>query len=245
MVLILLGSLLSILIPIIIYRHILKGHNPVNGKLYIHTFLLSATLYTIPIIILELLWDAFFKGCGATPVIRSLNVAFLRAALLEEAVKYYFSYRVVKRNPELGLREAILLAGIVGIGYGFTEKLAYANGMAMILSSLTPVHMALQWFMGFCFYKALRIDGRERKKYYITAYIVPFLIHGIWDFSLDITDFLLEAHWILQLLGVIFVLTVIITTLAAIAAGAKKIHRLQEKSGGTFHEKSHINLCGH
>lgn len=226
MILILLGSLLSVLIPVVIYKRILNGQKPVSKKLYIKTFLLGATLYTLPIIFLELIWDSFFKGAGATPVIRSFYVAFLRAALLEEAVKYCFSYRVVKRNPELGLKESILLAGMVGIGYGFTEKLAYASGAAMILSSLAPVHMALQWIMGFCFYKAFRAEGDERKKYLRTAYIVPFLIHGIWDFSLDITDFLLEAHWIVQLVGLILVLTVIIGTLAAIVVGAKKIRRL-------------------
>lgn len=87
----------------------------------------------------------FFKGNGELTIAGSLSHAFLRAALLEEMVKYYFSYRVLKKNKTLGMKESILLAGLVGIGYGFTEKLFYGSGLAMIINGLFPGHMLFQW----------------------------------------------------------------------------------------------------
>lgn len=49
--------------------------------------------------------------------------SFITYALLEEAAKYFFAYRLIKRNPKLGMKETILYAGVVGLGFGFTEKL--------------------------------------------------------------------------------------------------------------------------
>lgn len=227
MILMLLGALLSILIPAAIYKHILKGQETVNKKLYIKTFLLAATLYTLPIIILGLTWDAIFgKPAEVFTVTSSLVFSFLRAAMLEEAVKYFFAYRLLKRNPALGMKESILLAGIIGIGYGFTEKLAYFNPMAIIMNGVLPGHMLFQWIMGFFLYKALHTEGT--RKYHILAFVIPFLVHGLWDFSMDSIDFVQEASVFAQSAAVIFTAGMVILMFAGILVGTRKIRKIQE-----------------
>lgn len=229
MILILLGALLSILIPVLIYKYTLKGTETGNRILYIKTFLLAATLYTLPIIILELIWDTvFFSPGSAATMTQDFALAFTRAALLEEAVKFYFCYRVLKRHRELGMKESILMAGVVGIGYGFTEKLVYLNPVAMITNGLIPGHMVYQWIMGFWIYKALRAKGAERKKDYFLAFFVPFLIHGLWDFGLDIPDYIMESGTVMMVLGGAFVLAMIILMILVTIIGMKRIRKISE-----------------
>lgn len=214
----LLGSILSVLIPYLIYRWILKGKAPADKKLYIKTFLLGATLYTLPIIGLELAWDALFKAGGAPTLWSSLAQAFLRAALLEEAVKMFFCCRVLKRHGELGLRESALLAGVVGIGYGFTEKLVYGTGLAMITNALYPGHMLFQWLMGYWLFRAFRAEGAEKRSLFLRAYLVPFFLHGFWDAALDMGSYLPETNVAFMLLD--FGVTVALMILMPIAIGA-------------------------
>ncbi|MCQ2554334.1 MAG: PrsW family glutamic-type intramembrane protease [Clostridia bacterium] len=227
--LLILGALLSILAPVLFYRYILKGRESVNRKLYINIFLLSATLYTLPIIALELIWDSiFFTPGNASTVVESFAVAFTRAALLEEAVKFFFSLRVLRRHPELDLKEAILISGVVGIGYGFTEKFVYFNPVAMITNGLIPGHMVYQWIMGYFMHKALCSEGAKRRKNFILSFIIPFLIHGIWDFALDLTDYIAEGSTTMTVLGGTLVLAMIVLMIAGSIIAAKRIRKISE-----------------
>lgn len=223
---ILIGAVLSIWIPCGIYKYILKGQEHAGKKIYIKTFLLGATLYTIPIIILEVIWDVFFKASGEPTILDCLSTAFLRAALLEEGVKFYFAYHVLKRNKELGMKEAILLAGVVGIGYGFTEKLFYGNGIAMITNALVPGHMVYQWIMGYFIYKAFHAEGKERRKLWCLAYFIPFLLHGIWDAGLDITGFLPDTNPMFLLVEFGLTVLMVILMLAGTIVLMKKIRKI-------------------
>lgn len=227
MILIIIGAVLSMLIPYCIYKYTLKEQECINRKLYIKTFLLGATLYTIPIIILEVIWDIFFKQVGDPTILSCLSMSFLRAALLEEAVKYYFSYRIIKRNKDLGIKESILIAGVVGIGYGFTEKLFYGSGLAMITNALVPGHMLFQWIMGYFLYKSIHSEGAEKRKKLLLAYIIPFLIHGIWDAGLDITGFLPETNPVFLVLDLVITLLMIVLMLWATIYMMKRIRKIE------------------
>lgn len=229
MLLMILGAAFSLLVPVLIYRHILKGKEGVDKKLYRKTFLLAATLYTLPIIILGITWDSVV---GAPPetfsITDSLLFSFVRAAMIEEAVKYFFAYRVLKRNQALGMKESILLAGLVGIGYGFTEKLAYFNPVASILNGLLPGHMLFQWIMGYYLYKAFHVENAQRRKYQILAFVVPFLVHGFWDFGMDSLDFVETSSVVLQGIMVGVTIVLMILMLVAIIVGTKKVRNIKE-----------------
>lgn len=228
MPLIIIGALLSILIPVFIYKKILKGHGTVKRKTYIVLFILAATLYTLPIIILEQVWDAIFKNVAMSAAVKKIVVSFLRAALLEEAVKYLFTYRVVKKHASVGLKEVILLAGIVGIGYGFTEKLAYANGAAIILNALVPGHMVFQWFMGYYIYKGLQADGKERGKCFRRAFFIPFLIHGVWDAALGLLE-LMEWNFVAEAISLLLTFVLIAVMIVVTVKTAVWIHRIPDE----------------
>lgn len=219
------GAFLSVLIPYLFYKKILGEKLKENIKLYIKTFLLSATLYTLPIIIIEIVWDILFKDRITQPILFSIVQAFLRAALIEEAVKYTFSKKAIKKNSGLSKKEAILLAGVVGIGYGFTEKLVYGDGMALVINGLFPGHMLFQWIMGYYLYLAM---VEKKKGNYFKAFIIPFVIHGLWDAGLDMTGFIgnLGDLWIIgEFVGMIAMMVVMFVSVVKMS---KRIQNIEQ-----------------
>ncbi|MCF0135625.1 MAG: PrsW family intramembrane metalloprotease, partial [Lachnospiraceae bacterium] len=149
--LMLIGALVSIVVPNMVYKGILKGvDRTLPNKKYATTFLLSATVYMIPIIIIQLSFDRIlhFDSEVVDSIGRCFFISFIRASLLEEGTKFFFVRRVLKKNGALGMKETVLLAGIVGIGFGVLEK-TMLGGAAMIANALFPGHMLFQWLMGY------------------------------------------------------------------------------------------------
>lgn len=140
MVLVILGAALAFLIPFAFYKRIGKGREYAGDKRYIITFILGATLYIVSIIILKVIGDTLFPVKGAQTLASCFAWAVFPNRFDGKGVKYCFSHRALKRNREPALREAILLAGMAGTGYGFTEKLFYGGGSAMIFNCITTLN---------------------------------------------------------------------------------------------------------
>lgn len=77
---------------------------------------------------------------------------------------------------------------IVGIGFQIVEDVLYAHSEANIVTALiralTPFH--------FTFGLLRQGKGNGKKGYYVLAFVVPFLVHGLYDFMQDlisVTDF--------------------------------------------------------
>lgn len=227
MMAVLIGIALALAAPYIIYRYILKGRENAGKKVYLKIFLLGATLYSLPIIILEVIWDAVF-GRGEMTLSSAFSQAFLRAALIEEAVKYLFSYMVLKKHPELGRKESILLAGAVGIGYGFIEKLVLMNGAALFINAVLPAHMLFQWITGAFLFRALRSEGKERRINMLLAFALPFLLHGIWDTWMNTAEIGMAAEGAAESLGVLAVLVWLAGMFTAMIISARKLKRLPD-----------------
>lgn len=207
-----LAVLLMPIVPVVTYILVIKKDAFDGKKLpwirYVLGVLFGMTACTLCIMILELTWDRFFKPVGEETLFDDVISSFLRAALIEEAMKMVFSMLYRKMNKGQRRIEFILLAGTIGIGYGFIEKMVIGNPMAIIVNIVLPFHMLFQFLMGNYLYEAKVCKEQGNKKGHagalLKAYFLPFLVHGTWDTLLSGASWITtqeEPEW-MQYLGV-------------------------------------------
>ena len=128
---------------------------PLKRKDYWRIFLLFGVVYaTIPIIIAEITWDSLANMIGLSEgITRELIGSFLRAALIEEAFKFYGFMKANKEYHFSNEKEYMLGAGMIGLAYGIIEKVAAGNALAIILGILFPMHIIWQMNQGRHYYK--------------------------------------------------------------------------------------------
>ncbi|MCQ2554713.1 MAG: PrsW family glutamic-type intramembrane protease [Clostridia bacterium] len=221
------GGILSLIIPFLLYRFLLKGTvRTISNKEYILRSVIAGTFYMIPISLFLLItvW-IFHLDFDTSTLIGAFLKCFITYALLEEAIKFYFTNRLLNNRPQLGMKEAVLYAGTVGLGFGFTEKLLQ-GGVALIQNAILPSHALFQWIMGYYIYKAARAEGSERKKYYALAFLIPYVVHGLWDFGLEGGGVLLDESYSLtvRLIGGCLMAACIILNVVVFIAAIVKIY---------------------
>lgn len=125
------------------------------------------------------------------------------------------------------MKEAVLYAGTVGLGFGFTEKLLQ-GGVALIQNAILPSHALFQWIMGYYIYKAFRAEGSERKKYFALSFLIPYIVHGLWDFGLEGGGVLLEGSYSLAVnfAGGCLMVACIILNIVVFVAAVIKIRKI-------------------
>lgn len=195
--LLIVSLILSVIIPVIIYGYIRKKDacgEKLPARKYVYGAIWGMTGATILIMILELTWDRFFMPDGAKTMWDEISTSFFRAALLEEAAKMLFAVRSIKKSGVTRRYEYMLMAGTVGLGYAFIEKLVLGNPMALIIKVFLPFHMLFQFLMGEYLYRASRDgdDAGARRSDLIKAFVLPFLAHGTWDSLIGVSGKLLD-----------------------------------------------------
>ena len=172
---------------------------PLKRKDYWRIFLLFGVVYaTIPIIIAEITWDSLANMIGLSEgITRELIGSFLRAALIEEAFKFYGFMKANKEYHFSNEKEYMLGAGMIGLAYGIIEKVASGNAMAIILGMQFPMHIIWQMNQGRHYYKYIKAKEeknlKKAKKELFLATIAIFLIHGCWDALLSLVSFFAET----------------------------------------------------
>lgn len=194
-----LAALVFLGVVFFVYRGILKNRTnlSLSKKAYPGTLLRGALPCTICIAVCEILFDRFcFQSNGTLS--REVLIAFLRAALIEEAFKLVFSLSAIKKHTPASQLETMLLCGLIGAGYGLVEKIAYGGGVILLVNALLPLHIFFQFAMGLFLYKARSAknggDMAACRKNRVFAFLVPFLIHGLWDSLLAAIGYLLEDN---------------------------------------------------
>lgn len=186
-------------ITVILYTSILKGRADVEltRKAFLRTFLMGALPCTLCIAVFELSFDRFIFTPSGTFGGEVLT-AFFRAALIEEGFKLLFCRRAVKKYRPRSMLGCMLLCGLVGAGYGFSEKLAYGGGVILIANALLPLHIFFQFLMGAFIFKT-RTDAAENADRHrpisrAAVFLMPFLVHGLWDALLAGCGYLMELE---------------------------------------------------
>lgn len=133
----------------------------------------------------------FVSGLSLEPSVRMLAVAFLSASLPEEAVRFvsilllFHLFRPNYSSP----REGLMLASFCGFGFSALENALYGNFLGWAIGILkfgiaTPIHLSLAAIMAAFFLDSARRDSWYRPLYLMFSVVAPFLLHGIYDFSL-------------------------------------------------------------
>lgn len=191
---------LSIALSLAWYLPVVKAQGE-NRVLQTKDYLLIAFKYgfaftCLLIMVTEITWDVIVKHTPLSGLALNIVSNFLRAALLEEFFKFR-GFILAKRKYQLTRKiDFILTAGMIGLVFGFTEKIMLGNVAAVIVGLLCPMHIMWQFNQGGHYYEYEKAkaanDLQTAKKEWRMAILVPFLFHGLWDSILDIGGYCLD-----------------------------------------------------
>lgn len=137
--------------------------------------LLSGTLYLINIL--------FFRNMNVFVYVGISN--FIVAAFAEEIIKYsVFRVTLKKRPYSYSWADVTAVMVIVGTAFGLLEDIPYAletNPIQMLVRGISMGHVGYGFIMGWFYGKKLYTG---KKIYGVIAILLPWFIHGLYDFSL-------------------------------------------------------------
>lgn len=170
----------------------------------------------------ELLYQAIYK--------------FVVLALAEEIIKYVcFRFLLRKKFCAYSWADIVAFMVIIGTLFGLLEDIPYAvdaTPIVMLVRGFTMGHVGYAFLMGWFYGKRL-YSGK--KVYGVLALIVPWLLHGLYDFSL--TPELLELNDNLAFIGVLLALLdiALIVLMICFFIRSKKIDRYNQPLIETEH----------
>ncbi|PID91424.1 MAG: PrsW family intramembrane metalloprotease [Bacteroidetes bacterium] len=147
--------------------------------------LLAGGLVVLPIILVETWLTRMMPPLGR--VGQAGYTAFVVAAFTEELFKLLALYLLVWRAKAFNEQfDGIVYAVFVSLGFAAVENIMYvmeAGYQTAMLRALTavPAHAIFGITMGYYFGVA-RIYEELRRDYLRRAFLVPLLLHGIYDF---------------------------------------------------------------
>lgn len=152
---------------------------------------------------------------GANPLVYQAIHTFAVLAFAEELVKYLlFRSLLNKRFNEYTFADTAAFMVIIGTTFGLVEDIPYAIGASpvmMLIRGITMGHLGYGFLMGWFYGKRLYTD---KKRYGVIAYMLPFLIHGLYDFSLS--PELLELNDNFAVIAVLLALTDVVLLILTI-----------------------------
>jgi RsiW-degrading membrane proteinase PrsW (M82 family) len=127
-------------------------------------------------------------GKAFEPIPKAAWDGFIAAGATEEAFKYFMVFILIWRNRNFNEKfDGIVYAVSVSLGFATVENLFYVfseNSMQVgLLRAFTavPGHAIFGVVMGF-YLGLARFSEREKGKWLLRAFLVPWLLHGIYDF---------------------------------------------------------------
>lgn len=147
-------------------------------------------LTVIPACILELIIQGAAGFENNDSLLSILIEAFFGVAVIEEGVKYFVLRTAAgKRCKHFNqMFDGIVYAVFVSLGFATVENILYVmqNGFSTgVMRALTavPCHaitaVAMGYYLGV---GRFRVEARDRKKYLALSFIVPVILHGVYDF---------------------------------------------------------------
>ncbi len=151
--------------------------------------LLFGGLTVIPILIVDALLEPL--GEGLTELSKAAFDAFVTAALTEEAFKLLALFILIWKSKEFNEKfDGIVYGVFISLGFAMVENLLYVfgdeDGLSVgILRAVTavPAHALFGVVMGYHFALA-KFEPTKRGMEIALAFLVPFLLHGFYDFWL-------------------------------------------------------------
>ena len=182
------------IIPSILIIIRLRARRP-NDPVYVDNCnyaLRKGLLSVLPIMGVSALFAISTNILGAT-VLQDVHVlvkraihTFLVLAFAEELVKFMSLKSVLKESKgAYTWADVVAFMVIIGTAFGLVEDIPFAIGASpgvMIVRGITMGHVGYGYLMGRLYGKMLYTGDT---KYGVLAFLIPFLIHGLYDFSLS------------------------------------------------------------
>ncbi len=155
--------------------------------------LLSGVLITAPIIKAESFITDLMPLIPAGGVkFEAFYMSFLVASLVEELFKYIVLIFLIWKNKNFNEKfDGIVYSVFISLGFAGIENVLYVinpelGGIDTALSRAfisIPAHALFGVIMGYYFALA-KFEPEKRTKFIIYAFLIPFLVHGFYDFIL-------------------------------------------------------------
>ena len=160
---------------------------------------ISGLISVLPILLLSALLFILNAVLNLT-LLKDVNILVYKAiykfvvlAFAEEIIKYsVFRFVLKKKKYTYSWADITAVMVIIGTAFGLMEDLPYAfdaSPMMMLVRGFTMGHVGYGFIMGWFYGKRLYTG---KKEYAVIAVMLPWLMHGIYDFSL--TPELIEVN---------------------------------------------------
>lgn len=152
---------------------------------------------------------AILESIGEGLIMRIVQSEFTYAVLMflivvpcsEELVKYV-AMNSVRKNPAFNFTfDGIVYGVMASLGFATLENLFYVLGIGDLTTAIVrglisvPLHCACGVFMGYYFGLAQWYRSHEQAEQArfntVLSYVVPVIIHGLYDFSLSVDSALI------------------------------------------------------
>jgi len=159
-------------------------------QILILSFIFGAAI-TLPLYYIEPCLQRFWNNNffnNSWQIANIFYTAFFVAAFSEELFKFAVLYFFIWKNKNFNeLFDGIVYAIFIAMGFAAVENILYVftNGLetaVLRIFTAVPLHALLAINMGYFF--ALAKFSDKKKLYLALAFIVPLVLHGIYDFIL-------------------------------------------------------------
>lgn len=154
---------------------------------------------------------SYMAGLGDTlSIARTLLFAFIIIAFTEEIFKYIvMRYYLMPRAYFDEKIDGIVFGVILAMGFATLENALYAAdlGLETVLVRIftsVPAHGVFGAIMGYYISRA-KFEGANKQRHLVLAFVVPFLLHGLFDFFIlqEVSENLMGAALLVLLGGLI------------------------------------------
>ncbi|MBN1924931.1 MAG: PrsW family intramembrane metalloprotease [Prolixibacteraceae bacterium] len=149
--------------------------------------MLAGAFITLPIIYAEEFMS--FAGRGFEGILSGAWRAFMVAALCEEAFKFLALFLIIWKSKAFNEKfDGIVYATFISLGFAAVENVLYVLGSGLntgLMRAFTavPAHALFGVSMGY-FFGLAKFYPAKRKRYLRWAFLLPFGLHGFYDFIL-------------------------------------------------------------
>ncbi|MFA9391638.1 MAG: PrsW family glutamic-type intramembrane protease [Prolixibacteraceae bacterium] len=144
-------------------------------------------IIALPVIFAEQFMS--FIGRGLNGVLAGAWRAFMVAAFCEEGFKLLALYLLIWKSAAFNEKfDGIVYATFISLGFAGIENVLYvmdggiSTGLTRAFTAV-PAHALFGVSMGF-FFGLAKFYPKQRKQHLYLSFLLPFLLHGIYDFIL-------------------------------------------------------------
>ncbi|PWR23703.1 PrsW family intramembrane metalloprotease [Zavarzinia compransoris] len=173
-------------------------------------------LTVIPVLVFAAPLTEVLQPDLLAPIARAATEGFILAAIPEEAFKLAVLVAFARNLKAFDEPMDGLVYGVVAsLGFATLENIAYVIGSGdgwlsiAILRALTavPAHATFGAIMGFYIARA-HFEPARRRSMLFAAYLVPMVLHGLYDLGLLATSYSGDIAWIVLGLGTLIIAVV-------------------------------------